>query len=226
MRVLITGATGFAGSHLAEYAIGQGAEVFASIRWRSRTDNIEGIRRWLTFVECDLRDSSSVMALIRTARPDVIFHLAAHSFVGSSWHAPAETFSNNVLTQVNLLEAVRTASIDPIIQVAGSSEEYGMVEDGELPIRETNPLRPVSPYAVSKVAQDLMGYQYHKSYGMKIVRTRAFNHTGPRRGQVFASSEFAKQIAEAEIGIRDPIFECSTGPFAATPLLVPSTIAP
>jgi len=205
MRVLITGITGFVGSHLAEYGLGQGAEVYGSIRWRSKTDNILHLTHRVQLLECDLRDPFSTNHLVATVRPDFIFHLAGQSFVPTSWHAPSETLSTNVLCQVNLLEAIRTTGIDPRIQVAGSSEEYGLVEEHEIPISEINPLRPLSPYAVSKVTQDLLGYQYYKSYDLKIIRTRAFNHTGPRRGEVFASSNFARQIAGIEAGLQEPV---------------------
>lgn len=205
MRVLITGITGFVGSHLAEYALKQGGVVYGSIRWRSKTENIVHIKDRLNLIDCDLRDPASVCNLVAESKPDIIFHLAAQSFVPTSWRAPSETLGTNILCQINLLEAVRASTCNPLIHIAGSSEEYGFVELHELPVRETNPLRPLSPYAVSKVAQDLLGYQYFKSYGMKIVRTRAFNHTGPRRGEVFATSNFAKQIAAIEAGKREPV---------------------
>jgi GDP-4-dehydro-6-deoxy-D-mannose reductase len=131
--------------------------------------------------------------------------LASQSFVQSSWHSPAETLNTNIFCQLSLFEAVRRVDIAPRIQIAGSSEEYGPVSPWELPIREDCPLRPVSPYAVSKVAQDLLGYQYFRSYQMDIVRTRAFNHSGPRRGEVFCESNFAKQIALAEVGLQEPL---------------------
>jgi len=205
MRVLITGVTGFVGSHFAEYALARGVEVVASYRWRSNTENIEHIRHRLELVECNLRDMSSAHHLVEIARADWIIHLAAQSFVGTSWQAPAETFMTNTVSQINLLEAVRARSPHARFLVIGSSEEYGFVSEEELPITEANPLRPLSPYAVSKVAQDLMGYQYFKSYGMHIVRTRAFNHEGPRRGDVFVTSNFARQIAEIERGLRPPV---------------------
>lgn len=205
LKVLITGITGFVGSHLAEYALSKGAEVYGSIRWRSNMENILHILNHLHLIECDLRDASSVLALINKVKPDYIFHLAAQSFVPTSWHAPAETLFNNIISQVNILEAVKIARLDPLIHIAGSSEEYGYVLPDELPIKESNPLRPLSPYGVSKVAQDLLGYQYYKSFGLRIIRTRAFNHTGPRRPEVFALSGFAKQIAEIERGIREPV---------------------
>jgi GDP-4-dehydro-6-deoxy-D-mannose reductase len=205
MRVLVTGITGFVGSYFAEYALARGVEVIGSYRWRSKTENIEHIRNRIELVECDLRDMSSAHHLIETARPDYVIHLAAQSFVGSSWQAPAETFMTNAVSQVNLLEALRVRAPNARFLAIGSSEEYGFVQEDELPITETNPLRPLSPYAVSKVAQDLMGYQYFKSYGMPIVRSRAFNHEGPRRGDVFVTSNFARQIAEIERGLREPV---------------------
>lgn len=204
-KSLITGITGFVGSHLAELLLKEGHEVWGTIRWRSKTENIEGTREDLKLVEADLLDSHSVEGVIRKARPDYIFHLAAQSFVPTSWHAPAHTMMTNAVGQINLLEAVRQVGINPVIQIAGSSEEYGMIYPEELPVKETNPLRPLSPYAVSKVAQDMLGYQYFRSYGLKVARTRAFNHTGPRRGEVFVCSAFAKQIAEIENKGREPV---------------------
>jgi GDP-4-dehydro-6-deoxy-D-mannose reductase len=205
MRLLITGITGFVGSHMAEYALAHGAEVFGSSRWRSRTENIEHLRSQIKLIECDLRDLASVRGLLETAEPTHVVHLAAQSFVGASWQTPAETLSTNIISQVNLLEGIRRFTIAPRVLVVGSSEEYGFVCPDELPIRETNPLRPLSPYAVSKVAQDMMGYQYFMSYGLPIIRTRAFNHEGPRRGEVFVTSNFAKQVAEIEAGMREPV---------------------
>lgn len=205
MRVLITGITGFVGSHMAEYCLRRDAQVLGSIRWRSKTENIEHLRARITLLDCDFRDASSVGAMLDAARPDWILHLAAQSFVGSSWQMPAETLTTNIIGQTNLLEAIRTLKMTPRVLVVGSSEEYGLVYPDELPIKETNPLRPLSPYAVSKVAQDLMAYQYFKSYGLSLIRCRAFNHEGPRRGDVFVTSSFAKQIAEIEAGLRPPV---------------------
>ena len=205
MRLLITGITGFVGSHMAEYALAHGAEVFGSSRWRSRTENIEHLRSQIKLIECDLRDLASVRGLLEATEPTHVVHLAAQSFVGASWQTPAETLSTNIISQVNLLEGIRRFTIAPRVLVVGSSEEYGFVCPDELPIRETNPLRPLSPYAVSKVAQDMMGYQYFMSYGLPIIRTRAFNHEGPRRGEVFVTSNFAKQVAEIEAGMREPV---------------------
>jgi GDP-4-dehydro-6-deoxy-D-mannose reductase len=205
-KVLITGITGFAGSHLADYCLERGGvEVHGIVRWRSRTENIEHLYGKVTLHECDLRDAGSTRDVIERIRPEYIFHLAAQSFVPTSWRAPSESLSTNVLGELNIFEAVRKIGLDCRIQLACSSEEYGMVYENEVPIKEDNPLRPLSPYGVSKVGQDLLGYQYFMSYGTDIVRTRGFNHTGPRRGPVFVCSDFAKQIVDIERGQREPV---------------------
>ncbi len=204
-RALITGITGFVGSHLAEFLLQEGLEVYGIHRWRSKDNNIKNIRRKIKLQEADLLDAHSLYAIIEKVKPDFIFHLAAQSYVLSSWASPVNTLEINITGSANLFEAVRKARFNSPIQIACSSEEYGMVYSNELPIKETNPLRPLSPYAVSKIAMDYLGYQYFKSYGLRIIRTRGFNHTGPRRGEVFAESTFAKQIAEIEKGQREPI---------------------
>ena len=206
MKVLITGITGFVGSHLADYTLAkENVEVYGTIRWRSKTENIEHIKDKLHLIQCNLNDASSVNDLIVDIKPDKIFHLAAQSFVPTSWNSPAETLTSNIIGELNIFEAIRRAKINPWMQIAGSSEEYGMVYPDETPIKETNPLRPLSPYGVSKVGQDLLAYQYYMSYKLNVVRTRAFNHTGPRRGDVFVCSEFAKRIAEIEKGKKEPV---------------------
>jgi GDP-4-dehydro-6-deoxy-D-mannose reductase len=206
MRVLITGITGFAGSHLADYCLERGdVEVYGIIRWRSRTENIEHFQDKVRILECDLRDATSTRDVIEEIGPEYIFHLAAQSFVPTSWRAPTESLTTNVLGELNIFEAVRKIGLKCRIQIAGSSEEYGLVRENEIPITEDNPLRPLSPYGVSKVAQDLLGYQYFMSYKMDIVRTRGFNHTGPRRPPVFVCSDFAKQVVDIEKGRKEPV---------------------
>ena len=207
MRVLITGITGFAGSHLADYILANhpGVEVFGIVRWRSRMENVLHIRDKVELIEADLKDIVSLQSCLAYVKPDRIFHLAAQSFVPASWKCPAETFAINAIGQINLFQAALSLKLMPRIQIAGSSEEYGQVYPDEIPMKETNPLRPLSPYAVSKVAQDMLGWQYFRSYGLPIVRTRGFNHTGPRRGDVFVTSSFAKQIVEVEKGKRKPV---------------------
>lgn len=204
MKALVTGISGFVGSHMAEYLLQRNVEVSGTIRQRSRMDHIRHLKD-IRLVECELRDPFSVEQLIRDIKPDLIFHLAAQSFVPTSWNSPIDTIHNNVAGQVNMMEALRRIDHPCKMQIACSSEEYGHVEPEETPIRETNPLRPLSPYAVSKVAQDYLGYQYYRSYGLHIVVTRTFNHTGPRRGENFVTSNFAKQIAQIEKGIKPPV---------------------
>ncbi|MCH9651118.1 MAG: GDP-mannose 4,6-dehydratase [Deltaproteobacteria bacterium] len=206
-RALITGITGFAGSHLADYLLAEhpDVEVFGIYRWRSRMENIEHLDSKIRLREADLRDYTSLHQVLDEVRPSYIFHLAAQSYVPSSWRAPTETLTTNVSGQTHLFEAIRALEIDPVVQIACSSEEYGLVKPEETPITELNPLRPLSPYAVSKVAQDLLGYQYFQSYGLKAIRTRGFNHTGPRRGPVFVASNFSQQIASIEAGLREPV---------------------
>lgn len=206
MRVLVTGITGFAGSHLADLCLDKkDVDLWGIIRWRSRTENIEHIWDKLKLLECDLRDATSTRDVIEEVKPDFIFHLAAQSFVPTSWKAPSESLITNMIGQLNVFEAVRKSNLSCRIQIACSSEEYGMVRPEEIPIKESNPLRPLSPYAVSKVGQDMLGYQYYMSYKMDIVRTRGFNHTGPRRGPVFVCSDFAKQLVDIEKGLKKPV---------------------
>lgn len=205
MKALITGITGFTGSHLAEYLLSIGYEVYGTYRWRARMDNLKDCYDKLKLIECDLRDRTAVDRVFQKVVPNYIYHLAAQSYVQSSWDSPSETIINNLMCQLNLFEVLRAKRINPVVLIACSSEEYGMVREADLPIAEGTPLKPLSPYAVSKVAQDLLGYQYYQSYHMKIIRTRAFNHTGPRRGEVFATSSFAKQIALIEVEQVPPV---------------------
>ncbi|HUB67730.1 MAG TPA: GDP-mannose 4,6-dehydratase [Candidatus Methylacidiphilales bacterium] len=203
MTILITGITGMVGSHLAEYALKHHPEVriHGLVRWRSPLDNIHSILPQISLHQAELRDLNSLVKLLREVRPDWIFHLAAQSFVSSSFDLPADTLHTNVIGTTNLLDAVRIADIDPRIHICSSSEVYGQVKEDEVPITEKNSFRPASPYAVSKVGEDMIALQYFLSYKLKTLRTRMFTHTGPRRGPVFAESAFAKQIAEIEAGL-------------------------
>jgi GDP-4-dehydro-6-deoxy-D-mannose reductase len=231
MRVLITGITGFAGSHLAEYILANHPDVavYGTYRWRSRMESLEELsnqgkidliegryptgaglrdethRGRVTLLHCELTDAGAVEKLISSVQPQRIFHLAAQSFVQSSFDEPAATFRINVESQLNILEAIRRHDTQIRMHIAGSSEEYGLVHPDEVPMKETNPLRPLSPYAVSKVAQDKLAYQYFKSYGLHLVVTRGFNHTGPRRGIIFVTSTMARQIALIEAGKHEPV---------------------
>jgi GDP-4-dehydro-6-deoxy-D-mannose reductase len=203
VRVLITGIAGFAGSHLAEYALSHGAEVFGVVRPSTRTDRIEAIKSHLALLTCDLRSDAAVQRLIDAARPDYVFHLAAEN---AKWGAsPAAMVSANVTGQLNVLEAMRTRRPDAAIHIAGSYDEYGLVFEEECPISENNPIRPLSAYAVSKVAQDLLGYQYFMSYGLRIVRTRAFQHIGARQPDSVIVTSLARQVVEIERGLRPPL---------------------
>ena len=198
-----------AGSHLADFILKESSDskIFGTKRWRSSLANVKHLKDKIELVDCNLMDGSAVIQTIERIKPDIVFHLAAQSYVPESWRSPAATLTDNMMMQLNLLEAIRFSGLEPVIQLACSSEEYGMVKEHELPINESNELRPLSPYGVSKVTQDMMGYQYWASYGMKIIRTRTFNHEGPRRGEVFVTSNFAKQIAEIELGLRDPVLK-------------------
>ncbi|WP_127578818.1 GDP-mannose 4,6-dehydratase [Paenibacillus koleovorans] len=204
MKALVTGISGFVGSHMAEFLLARNVEVTGTIRHRSRMDHIRHLKD-IRLMECELRDPFSVEHLLTEVKPDLIFHLAAQSFVPTSWNSPMDTITNNIGGQVNILEAVRKLGLPAKIQLACSSEQYGHVEPDEVPIKETNPLRPLSPYAVSKVCQEYLGYQYFKSYGLHIIPTRTFNHTGPRRGENFVTSNFSKQISDIEKGKKEPV---------------------
>lgn len=210
MKILVTGATGFVGSHLLERLLPRPElEVHATRRWSSRMDlvrhipDVETRVRWHTV---DLTDPFSVHDVVASVRPERIFHLGAQSFVSPSWGAPEVYFRTNTLGTLYLLEALRRSGLAATrVLLPGSGEEYGEVPEGELPITPATPLRPLNPYAVSKVAQDLLGYEHHASYGLHVVRIRAFNHEGPRRDRVFALPSFAWQIARIEAGLAPPV---------------------
>ncbi len=199
-NVLITGVNGFVGSHMAEFVLEQKlGNVFGTVRGKTPSyENIKEIKDKIIILNCDLTDYFAVKKTIKESQPDIVFHIAGQAFVPSSWESPHETLNSNILGSLNLFEGIRESGLDPRMQIACSSEEYGLVLENESPIKETNPLRPLSPYGVSKCAMDLLGYQFYKSYGMKIVRTRAFNHSGPRRGKEYVDSNWCMQVAMIE----------------------------
>ena len=206
MRVLITGISGFVGLHLSENVLAEhpDVELFGLRRWRSDSPVAEALGPAVRIVEGDLLDAPSLLRALQTSQPDVIFHLAASSSVASSWDTPAEMMQVNLLGTLHLLEAARQLDLDASIVLACSAESYGLVGENELPIREEQPFRPVSPYAVSKAAVDLLGFQYFQTFRLRTVRMRLFNHCGPRQSARFVISSLARQIAEIEAGLRPP----------------------
>ena len=192
------------GSHLVDHVLANYAdvEVHGLMRWRSPIDNIRHAIDRISVHLADLNDLGSLIRLLETVQPDRIFHLAAQSYVTTSFTAPVDTLRTNVIGTSNLLEAVRLSGVEARIHICSSSEVYGQVIEADLPIRETMPFRPASPYAVSKVGEDMIAYQYGLSFGLHVLRTRMFTHTGPRRGAVFAESAFARQIARIEVGLQ------------------------
>ncbi len=205
MEVLVTGIGGFAGSHLAEYLLAKGLEVRGILLPKEGTANIDAVKHCLTLHVADLTNAGAVYGVIEGQRPDLIFHLAAQASVSNSWEDPASTMFVNIMSQLNLFQAVLATGIRPRILVVGSYEEYGSLRPEELPAKETSPLRPTNPYGVSKIAQDMMGYQYFSGRGLHCVRVRPFNHLGPRQRETFVAPSFAKQVAEAEAGLREPV---------------------
>jgi GDPmannose 4,6-dehydratase len=204
-RALITGITGMVGSHLADYLFAHTDwDIYGMYRWRSPLDNLEALipainqGQRVFLVYGDLRDTLSVQDVVRKAMPDYVFHLAAQSFPRTSFEAPLDTLDTNVQGTARVLDALRMFKKDALIHVCSSSEVFGRVPSEKLPINEECSFHPASPYAISKVGTDLVGRFYAEAYGMKVMTTRMFTHTGPRRGDVFAESSFAKQIAMIE----------------------------
>jgi GDP-4-dehydro-6-deoxy-D-mannose reductase len=189
---------------LAEYLLTEGIEVFGTLRPKSSRANISHLGQAIALHEVELTAAPDVVRVMGEIRPELIFHLAAQAAVGRSWEDPKGTLINNIIGQLNVLEAVITTHINPKTLILGSQEEYGMPYPEELPIKEENPLRPTNPYGVSKVAQDMMGYQYFCSHGLHCVRVRPFSHLGPRQREEFVVPSLAKQTAEAEAGFRQP----------------------
>lgn len=204
MRALITGATGMAGSHLADLLLAEGHDVHVTVRPRSRMQNVLHLLNKVTVHSVDIRSASAVERIIRHGQFSWIFHLAAQSSVPVSWQMADETMQTNIGGTVNVLEAIRQWSPQTTVHLACSSEQYGKVHPDELPISEAQPFRPLSPYGVSKIAQEYLGLQYAASYGLSVAITRAFNHEGPRRWETSAPAGFASQIADIEVGRSAP----------------------
>ena len=203
MNILITGGTGFVGSHMIdyilEYAIKPNQKIYCTKRWMEDTKNLDHIDDdRLEFIDCDLLDSLSIKRAVDISKPSKIFHFAAQSFPEVSFKTPVITLQTNTVGTTHLLESIKDSEYDPIIVSVSTSEVYGMPEESEVPIKETNPIRAANPYSISKVGHDLMSQYYHKAFGMKIIITRMFSHEGARRGKEFALSSFARQIAKAE----------------------------
>jgi len=203
MRALITGCGGFIGSHLADFLVEKGLDVTGTV-YKNNKGNIKHLQGKIKVYNCDLSDRRDVEDLIRKTKPDVVFHLAAQSMVIPSWNDPEHTIISNTLGTLYLYEAIRKSKLTPLIIVACSSAEYGPSEKDEIPIKENKEFRPVSPYAVSKVGTDMLSYMCWKVLGMRIIRVRYFNITGPRKTDD-ACSDFARMIAEFEKGKRQQI---------------------
>ena len=215
-KALITGITGMVGSHLADFLLANTDwDVYGVCRWRSPLDNVEHLldranrKDRLFFEYADLNDQISLLTVMKNVKPDYIFHLAAQSYPLTSFTAPIDTLNTNILGTCRLLEAVRaTEGCDPVIHVCASSEVFGKIPAEKKPetgIHEECPFHPASPYAISKVGTDLLGRYYAEAFGMTVMTTRMFTHTGPRRGDVFHESTFAKQIAMIEAGLIPPV---------------------
>lgn len=208
--ILVTGATGFVGSHLVDSLLERkpNSKIWATRRYHlSNQRHSKHFESKINWVDCNLTDPVATSLMIEQVQPDIIYHCAAESFVSPSWAHPIQYMSVNYNGTVNLLESVRKVKKECLIHIPGSGEEYGEVPEVKLPINNDTILNPVNPYAVTKIAQDLIAQVYFYSYGVKVIRTRAFNHEGPRRENVFGISSYAYQIAKIEAGIQEPVIE-------------------
>ena len=206
-NILITGITGFVGSHLADLILKKGFTVYGLKRWHlSKMRNVRHISDKIKWIDCDITDPVSVRNALKISQPDKIFHLAAESFVSPSWNHPSHYIDVNYKGTVNILDSMRELELKSKILIPGSGEEYGEIHENELPITEDSILRPVNPYAVTKIAQDLIANVYHASYGINVIRVRSFNHEGPRRDINGAIASFSYQIAKIEKNLQEIIY--------------------
>lgn len=213
-KALITGITGMVGSHLADFLLeNTDWHIYGLVRWNDKMDNIEHLmekinnKNRIELVYGDINDLSSLLVVFNQSQPDYVFHLAAQSYPKTSFDSPLETLETNILGTAKVLDAIKHLGLDPVIHVCASSEVFGRVPKEFLPIHEDVTFHPASPYAISKVGTDLVGRFYAEAYGMIVMTTRMFTHTGPRRGDVFAESTFAKQIAMIEAGLIPPVIK-------------------
>ena len=207
MKALITGISGFAGSYLAELLIKKGYEVFGTFFDKSTFSNLNGFVNKIKIYRCDIRNYDALKNVIEDVKPDEIYHLAAISFVPTSLKDPKLTFDTNLYGTLNLYQAVIDLKMNPMILFIGSADEYGIVNENDLPIKEECPLNPMNPYSISKASADFLSFFYFKNYSLNIIRVRPFNHIGPKQSPEFVASNFAKQIAEIEKGLREPIIK-------------------
>jgi GDP-4-dehydro-6-deoxy-D-mannose reductase len=203
MRLLITGINGFVGGHLAEHLLACGAGELWGLA-REPALAFAALRGRVQLVAADLSNFDQVIAVLASAQPDVIFHLAGQSNVPRSFADPASTLQTNILAQLHLFQAALRLKQQPLMLIAGSNEIYGHIRPEDLPIGEDTPFNPVNPYAVSKATQDLLAYQYHISHKLRTIRLRPFNHIGPRQPELFVASAFAAQIARIEADMQAP----------------------
>ena len=203
MRALITGITGFAGGHLAQTLLDRGDEVFGVAR--DQGVGLSHLNQEITPVIADLQDAEVVNGLLADYCPEAIYHLAGQAFVPTAWANPWATLENNIRPQLNILEAMVKQKSKARLLIVASNQVYGPVTPAQLPVREETPLRPDNPYGVSKVVQDILGLQYFLSHGVDVLRVRAFNHIGPRQNPVFVAASFARQIAQIEAGLTEPV---------------------
>lgn len=207
MKALITGISGFAGSHLAEFLFKKGYKVYGTFYDKSTFSNLNGFIDKIQLFKCDVRNYNNLKIIIEEVKPDEIYHLAAISFIPNSIKNSKLTFDTNLYGTLNLYKAIKELKFNPKILFVGSADEYGLIKNSDLPIREDCPLRPVNPYSISKASADFLSYFYFKNYHLDIIRVRSFNHIGPRQSPEFVCSSFAKQIVEIEKGLKEPIIK-------------------